>query len=82
MTGSSSLSTVLLDCRDDACPIPVLRTKEALAKLPEGATLEVRTKDPMAAVDIPATVHKAGAVLVEMKEDRESEVVTFLIRRS
>ena len=72
---------VVLDCREDACPIPVLRTKEALQKLPPGRTLEVMTKDPMATVDIPAVVHKAGATLVSMKEDPDTETATFLIRR-
>lgn len=73
---------IRLDCRDDACPIPVLRTKEALANLPAGTTLEVLTKDPMASVDIPAIVHKSGAVLVSMQEDAETEVATFVIKRS
>jgi tRNA 2-thiouridine synthesizing protein A len=72
---------IVLDCRDDDCPIPVLRTKEALKTLAPGVLLEVVTKDPMAPVDIPAAVHKAGAVLVSMKEDQESEISTFLIRR-
>ncbi|MDE1819726.1 MAG: sulfurtransferase TusA family protein [Euryarchaeota archaeon] len=73
--------TVRLDCREDVCPVPVLRTKEAIAKLTPGATLEVLTKDPMATVDIPAVVHKAGAVLLSMKADEENETATFLIRR-
>lgn len=77
----SPAEKIVLDCREDDCPIPVLKTKEALQKLPVGVTLEVITKDPMAPVDIPAVVHKAGAVLVSMNEDRESEVSTFLIRR-
>lgn len=74
-------TTVRLDCREDSCPVPVLRTKEALAKLAPGQLLEVWTKDPMAPVDIPAVVHRAGAVLVSVQEDHDSEVATFLIRR-
>ena len=80
MTGSDP-AVVHLDCREDTCPVPVLRTKEALEHLPPGGMLEVLTKDPMAAVDIPATVHRAGAELVSMKEDPEAEVAVFLIRR-
>ena len=70
-----------LDCRKDSCPIPVLRTKEALARLPPGGTLEVLTTDPMATVDIPAAVHRAGALLVSMHEDSELETATFVIRK-
>lgn len=77
-----SLSTTIrLDCREDSCPIPVLRTKEALEKLAPGKTLEVLTKDPMATVDIPAVVHRAGAVLLSVHEDPDTETATFLIRR-
>lgn len=72
---------IVLDCREDACPIPVLKTKEALLKLPPDATLEVLTRDPMAPVDIPAVVHKSGGVIVSMHEDRESEEARFVIRR-
>ncbi len=75
-------ATVRLDCREDDCPIPVLKTRDALQKLPEGGTLEVLTRDPMATVDIPALVHRTGAVLVSMSEDPDTEIATFLIRRN
>lgn len=77
----SGAATVRLDCREDDCPVPVLKTREALQKLPEGVTLEVLTRDPMATVDIPALVHRAGAVLVSMSEDPDTETATFRIRR-
>lgn len=46
------------------CPLPVLRTKKAMAPLAAGATLAILTTDPASAVDIPAFAKLAGYQLI------------------
>lgn len=70
-----------LDLRGLRCPLPVLKTRKALAALGDGDRLEVTTDDPLAAVDIPNLVREIGdeLVLMEAREDAERR---FVIRRT
>ena len=47
------------------CPLPALRTRKALRRLPPGAVLVVTCTDPMSAIDIPNVVREAGGRLVD-----------------
>ena len=68
-----------LDTTGLRCPVPVLRTRRALAALVAGDVLVVRADDPSALTDIPAFCRMAGHSLVHA-EDREG-VFVFEIRR-
>lgn len=54
----------VLDLRGLKCPLPVLHTRRALLRLPAGAVLQVKTSDPMAAIDIPHLLHQGGDILL------------------
>lgn len=56
-----------LDLTGLKCPLPVLRTRKALRRLPPGAVLEVICTDPMSAIDIPNMVRESGDVLLEKR---------------
>lgn len=43
-----------LDCRGDACPLPLLKTKKAMAELASGEILEVLGTDPGSKNDLPS----------------------------
>ena len=61
------------------CPLPVLRTKKALALLPAGQVLRVIASDPGAIDDIPAFARMSGhELLAAERTGRGSE---FLLRR-
>ena len=62
------------------CPLPVLRTRKALAGMRVGDILVVACTDPLAAVDIPALLAQTGDVLEA--ERSEAGAVTFRIRKS
>jgi len=47
-----------LDCRGLSCPMPVLKTKKALAALASGKVLEVMATDPGTGNDMPKTAKK------------------------
>jgi len=71
--------TTELDLRGLKCPLPVLRTRKALAGLPRGDLLVVTCTDPMAAIDIPHLVRQSGDTLEG--EDRQGDSLVFTIRR-
>lgn len=57
-----------LDLRGLKCPLPVLRTRKAIAVLPVDATVSVETTDPLASIDIPHFCNENGHVLVSQEQ--------------
>jgi tRNA 2-thiouridine synthesizing protein A len=51
------------DLRGLKCPLPVLRTRKALAGMRAGEILVVACTDPLAAVDIPTLLAQTGDTL-------------------
>ncbi len=49
------------------CPLPILRTKKALASLPSGAILKVITTDPATPADFADFCRKTGHQLLEQQ---------------
>ncbi len=68
-----------LDLRGLVCPLPALKTRKALQRLPPGDLLLVQCTDPKAAVDIPHLVEETGDRLEEQRSD--GATITFIIRR-
>jgi molybdenum cofactor guanylyltransferase len=60
------------------CPLPVLKTKKALAAMQPGELLEVTCTDPLAAIDIPIFVQQSGDIL-HSQETRPDGVLAFAI---
>ncbi|HHT7142139.1 TPA: sulfurtransferase TusA family protein [Bacillus cereus] len=62
----------VLDAKDLACPMPIVRTKKAMEALQSGEGLEVHVTDKGAIKDIPAWTQKGGhEVLKHTEEDGE-----------
>lgn len=70
----------VLDAKDLACPMPIVRTKKAMNTLEVGQVLEVQTTDKGSINDIAAWTKSSGHLLIESKE--ENGVFTFLIRKA
>jgi tRNA 2-thiouridine synthesizing protein A len=68
-----------IDLRGLKCPLPALRTRKALSRLPAGAALVVECTDPLAEIDIPNLVRETGDVLEH--KTRRGDVMVFRIRR-
>ena len=51
------------DLRGLKCPLPVLRTRKALAGMRAGDILVVACTDPLAAIDIPTLLAQTGDIL-------------------
>ena len=50
----------LLDARGLACPLPAIKARGALARVPPGAALVVLATDPEAPIDVAAVALDAG----------------------
>ncbi len=67
------------DLRGLKCPLPVLRTRKALAGMQTGDVLVVACTDPLAGIDIPTLLRETGDALEETRT--ETPVITFRIRK-
>jgi tRNA 2-thiouridine synthesizing protein A len=74
------MSVTILDLKGLSCPLPVLRTKKAMAGLPAGAALQVLATDPGAVRDLEALCRNTGAALDKVVE--QDGVFVFDIRKS
>lgn len=69
-----------LDLTGLKCPLPALRTRKALMRLPAGARLRVVCTDPLAGIDIPHLVRQEGDRLEA--QERDGAATVFVIRRA
>lgn len=68
-----------LDLRGLKCPLPALKLRKALARLPAGARLVAECTDPLAAIDIPNLVRETGDTIEETRQD--AGLLVFRIRK-
>ncbi|MEP3351015.1 MAG: sulfurtransferase TusA family protein [Marinomonas sp.] len=71
---------VILDAREDRCPMPLLKTKLSLSKMEKGGRLLVQASDPGSMKDIPHYIELVGFSLLSVSE--EDDVYTFLIQKN
>lgn len=62
----------VLDLKGLKCPLPVLKTRKAMAGLEKGDVITVLTTDPMAAIDIPHFCQESGHRIVSAETTAES----------
>ena len=70
----------VLDTRGTFCPVPIIKTSEAIRNLEPGHIVEVISDDPAIESDLPAWCKSTGHQIIH--NSRESDVFTYLIRRS
>ncbi len=71
--------THIVDARGLQCPMPIVRTAQAIRPLPSGAVVEVLATDPGSIKDVAAWCRSTGHALIESTVD--VSVYRFLIRR-
>jgi len=69
-----------LDARGLNCPLPILRTKKAIAGLASGQVLKVVATDPGSVKDIEAYCRQTGNELLESQS--RADDFQFMIRKS
>ena len=68
-----------LDARGLNCPMPILKTAQAMTRIPSGQLLEVLATDPGSVKDFAAWSRTTGNELVEQTVD--GGVYRFVLRR-
>lgn len=68
-----------LDVQGLNCPLPILRTKKALAEMESGQVLRVVATDPGAVKDFAAFSRQTGNELLRQTED--NRVYEFFLKR-
>lgn len=68
-----------LDARGLNCPLPILKTKKALAEMSSGEVLRVQATDPGSVRDFQAFAKQTGNELVQ--QDKDGDVFIFFMKR-
>lgn len=68
-----------LDCKGLSCPIPIVKTAQAMKRLAPGERLEVLATDPGAVRDFAAWSQATGNPLLE--STRDGAVLRFVLQR-
>ena len=71
--------TQMVDARGLSCPMPIVKTAQAIKPLPSGAVVELLATDAGSIKDIAAWCRATGNELVEQTSD--GAVYRFVIRR-
>ncbi|MDG5472226.1 sulfurtransferase TusA family protein [Jeotgalibacillus sp. ET6] len=72
--------TKVLDAKGLACPMPIIRTKKAMADLQSGDILEIHATDKGAKSDLVAWSASGGHELLDSAE--ENDVFKFWIKKA
>jgi len=70
-----------VDARGLNCPLPILRTKKALAEMQSGQILRILATDPGAAKDFEAFARQTGNELLAQSEQEDKSLAFFLRRK-
>jgi tRNA 2-thiouridine synthesizing protein A len=73
------LITQQVDARGLSCPMPIVKTAQAMKSISSGSLLEVLATDPGSVKDFEAWSRTTGNELVERSED--GAVYRFVLRR-
>ncbi len=74
------MADVTVDARGLQCPMPVIKTAQAIGKIDSGQTLELIASDKGALSDIPAWADDMGHKVTEQFED--SGEYHFILEKS
>ena len=69
-----------LDCVGLFCPIPILKTREALKAMDVGQTLEMLSDDPASEADMKSWTTRTGHELMAI--EKNATVFRFIVRKT
>jgi len=69
-----------LDCLGLFCPMPVLKTRDAMKQMAVGQVLEMTSDDPASEADMRSWVARTGHELLEIEKD--AGIYRFLLRKT
>jgi len=70
----------LLDCIGLFCPMPILKTREAIRSMTVGQLLEMRSDDPASEADMKSWAVRTGHAL--LSTEKHGAVFHFIVRKT
>jgi tRNA 2-thiouridine synthesizing protein A len=70
----------ILDCLGLFCPMPIVKTREALREMAVGQVLEMLSDDPASDADMRSWARRTGNELLEVA--KSGAVYHFLVRKT
>ena len=74
-----TLQVTTVDARGLSCPMPIVKTAQAIRSMPSGALLELLATDPGSVKDVEAWSKTTGNELVDQSVD--GGIYRFVVRR-
>jgi len=68
-----------LDCVGLFCPMPILKTRDAMKAMAVGQVLQMTSDDPASEADMKSWTARTGQELLEM--DKHGAVFRFVVRK-
>ena len=72
--------SVIVDAKGLFCPVPIIKTSEAMRVLDEGAIVELISDDPAIEFDMPAWCDSHGHKIESVT--REANLFRYLVRKA
>jgi tRNA 2-thiouridine synthesizing protein A len=69
-----------LDCLGLFCPMPILKTRDAMRQMSVGQVLEMTSDDPASEADMTSWTARMGHELLEI--ERHGAVFRFVVRKT
>ena len=79
---TAAMAETTLNLRGLKCPLPALKARKALGKLPAGDILVLECTDPLVVIDIPNLLRETGDVLEDSKHQKKPALFVFRIRKT
>lgn len=76
------MAPVIVDARNLLCPMPVIRTQDAVVKMQPGDSIKVLCTDPGVLHDIPAWCRVHGHEVIDIKEHEHEISITVRVGQS
>ena len=76
------MADVIVDARNLLCPMPVIRTQDAVVKLQPGDSIKVLCTDPGVLHDIPAWCRVHGHEISNIEEHEYEIIITVQVGQS
>ena len=68
-----------VDCSSENCPMPLVRTREAIMHAKKGDVIKVKGTHPQSFDEIPMALDAMGIEILEKTHDGEVWAITFVV---
>ena len=66
------MTEIVVDCKGETCPVPLVETRKALRKAADGDIVEVIGTHPASKKEIPMAVKALGLKLLDVEESGDT----------